>query len=228
MNKQINIDIQEPPVSKFKKQGSCIKKSCFSGCGCIGIFFFALLILLNILTGSGSKEVKVIPTAFPTDLELYDTERIDSIRVSDAPVQGSIADIASIFPKAILAITYLTLDENSPSNVRGYYDAVPTESESWIKQFWQLMNTPISRETAEIDIIWKNLPAEPKFIQEFYTTNLSSATYTIQSIANTPARREFLFEKDSYTGSVLIVDDTPDIKGTDIVQFTISLPYSSL
>jgi hypothetical protein len=90
------------------------------------------------------------------------------------------------------------------------------------------MNTPITRTTAEIQITWEELPAEPKFIQEFYTTNLSTAAYTIQNITNTQTRRKLLFEKDSYIGSLLILDESPDVSGTDSVQFTISLPYSSL
>jgi hypothetical protein len=228
MQASTHINIQEPPVTELKKQRSCIKRSCLNGCGCIGMFFFVLLLLLNMITGSGQKQVKALPTTFPEDIQLYDTQRIESIFVSKSPKKGNIAEIASIFPKVILAGTYIVLDDHSPSTIRNYYDSIDSTSESWTKRFSTLMQVPLTSDTTQIRIIWKNLPAEPKFIQEYYTTNLSAATYTIQNISNTLYRRELLFEKGAYIGSILILDDTPDIKGTDIVELHISLPYSSL
>lgn len=227
MRETPEVNIQEPPVSELKKQRSCLKRSCTSGCGCIVLFFVGILVLLNLLTGSGFKEVKDVPDTFPEGIELYEMERIDSISVSDKPVRGGVANAIAIVPKAFLASTYLMLGDSSPGMIGSYYDTVTFEAESNWHRFWRLMKEPLTPESEQIELVWRDLPAEPRFIQEFYTTTFESNAYDITVTANTAARRQIMFEHNEYIGSVLIRDNTPDIKGTDFVQFTISLPLDS-
>lgn len=227
MRETPQINIQEPPVTELKKQRSCLKRSCVSGCGCIVIFFIAILVLLNLVTGSGFTEVKDVPEFFPADIDLYEAERIDVIKVSDAPVRGGIANVVAIVPKVFLVSTYMVLGDNAPSSIESYYDSVELEPASRWSTFWRLMKEPITPNTRRIEMTWTHLPAEPRFIQEYYQTTLESAAFIITPTAESTARRQLLFEKDDQIGSVIIRDNSPDTAGTDYVQLTVSIPFES-
>lgn len=221
-----HINIQEPPVTELKKQRSCLKRSCVTGCGCIVFFFFGILILLNLLTGSGTHEVKDVPEAFPTDIVVYDAERIDTIHVSDHAVRGELANIFAIVPKAFLVSTYMVLGDATPTSIRSYYDTATVENTSTFNTFWRLMQEPLTPESEQIVLTWRELAAEPRFVQEYYVNALETAGYTITVTANTQTRRQLLFEKTPYIGSLLIRDTSPESKGTDYVEITVSLPFT--
>lgn len=224
MRQQPDINIQEPPVTELKKQRSCLKRSCFSGCGCIVFFFIAILVLLNMVTGTGTKEVKHVPDVAPDDIAFYEIERVKSIRISDKPVRGQVATMLAIVPKSILATTYLALGEDSPETISKYYDAVEFTDESALTKFQRLLNEPLTPERQHIEMVWYFLNAEPRFIQEFYVTELEKADYALTITAASPLRRQILFEKGEVIGSILIQDADTNQQGTDQVSMKISLP----
>ena len=223
-----SINIQAPPVQELHKQRSCLKRSCTSGCGCIVFFFITVLVLLNILSGSGSHEVTEIPEETPIDLTIYEAEAINKIEISDHSPRGTIADITAYIPKVFLTSLYITLGDNAPESIRQYYDQANNTEKTGLSRFFHLLAQPIRRQYTQIEFTWDHLNAEPKFIQEFYTTTLSQSSYDMSlSEQTTATKRHLLFEKEGTIGTITIRDNTPEKKGTDTVIMTLSIPIDS-
>lgn len=73
------IEIKEPPLGELKKKKSCLKKTCFGGCGCIVILIFGILLALKFASKPRNKELKELPAYFIENVPIYDEEGIHKI-----------------------------------------------------------------------------------------------------------------------------------------------------
>jgi hypothetical protein len=224
MSPRETINIQDPPVREIHKQRSCIKRGCFSGCGCSIFLFIGVLILLNIVTGAGTNTVKSLPEILPKDISIYEEQRIDTIRVSDPIPTGPLATITSYIPKVLLASVYLSLGENSPTEVSRYYTEVTVPPERTLSYLWALLQVPITPPNQFIELTWHPLSANQSFIATYYIEELKRAGYTITRNETVTNGSEIDFKKDAILGTILVKDTDPEHNGTEFITMRVSVP----
>jgi len=209
MRKNIeDIEIKEPPIEELKKKSSCLKRSCTTGCGCIFIFIIGSLVLLKFASGPQSKELRTVPENFPKNIPVYDKDSVEKIRFTPGGENNKTKEIAAFFPKLILSPILMTFGENKMNL-------------TW-DNFLKFMqeNKIDKRDTVEID--WKNLPAEPTFVEKYYLSELKKANYTITTSTENLGLLQFSFSKEDVDG-VFYAEDNAEIKGTDFLSLTVKL-----
>ncbi|MBD3311505.1 MAG: hypothetical protein GF349_03345 [Candidatus Magasanikbacteria bacterium] len=216
-----DIEIQEPPIEELKKQRSCLKRTCFTGCGCFFIFIVIFLLLLRFAAGSGTEKLETVPDNYPLDIPIYDEENIESIIYTHGQGRGRIVEIAAFIPKLVLSPILLALDE---------YELVPISQEeregakgfTW-ENFVKLMNEPMADKRDQLEISWHELPASKKFIFEYYKNKLNKNDFSIKESKITEQIKKIGFSKKNLDGE-LIIEDNPDTEGTDLIILKIIFP----
>lgn len=224
MRKEIdNIVIQEPPLQELSKKKSCFKRSCLTGCGCIIIFLIASLAILKFATGPRSKELKNIPDNFPVSIPVYDKDNINKITFISGKERSQGIEIVAFVPKLILSPIILALDKILPmKKTDNGANAQIKKNTSW-EDFIHFMKKPISNRRDIIQIEWAALGAEPKFISEYYQTELEKNEYKISNNSVTDEIHQFSFQKEEIEGVIYIEDKTPE-SGTDYFSLTVNSP----
>lgn len=214
MRKSIeNIEIKDPPIEELKKKTSCLKSSCLTGCGFIVIFIIGSLILLKYSTGSKPKEIKTVPENFPKSIPVYDKDSVEKINFISGAEISKVQEMASFIPKLLLSPILMLWDKKSN-------DSEPTFTWDKFKKIIKEQNSD-HRDTVEIN--WKDLPAEPRFIEKYYQNELEKNKYEISIINNKENNFEFTFKKDK-VGGVFYLTDNGDKKGTDNFSLTVKIP----
>ena len=139
------IQIKEPPLNELKKKKSCVKRSCFSGCGCITVFIIISLLIIKLTTGPNEKELKEIPTNFPNDIEVYDSDNIDKISIILGSEKNRGLEIVAYLPKLILSPAIIAIQKNLGN------DSALEEGKLW-QQIYQIVKEPVTdhRDTIKI------------------------------------------------------------------------------
>lgn len=218
------IKIQEPPIEQLTKKNSCAKRSCASGFGCIIIFLIASLLLLKFATGPKIKELKAVPDNFPKSVTLYDTDNITKITFVSGKEKSRVVEAAVFIPKLLLSPMVLMLDNNVTS--RKTTDAngrlIVNKTPTW-RDWFNYMKEPVTDKRDIVQIEWSALPAEPRFIQNYYKTELKKDNYKIEDSASTDNVRQFHFSsiKENVEG-VIYIEDDPKNSGTDYVSLTVN------
>lgn len=212
-----NIEIKDPPIEELKKKSSCLKSSCFTGCGCIFIFVIASIFLLKYSGGPQTKELKAVPDNFPTStIPVYDKDSIDKINFTPGNQISRIQEIAAFVPKLILS-PILMIWENKTTNLRDTFN--------W-QNFQNFMKKPAVDPRDTVVIEWKDLPADPRFIEKYYKNELTKNKFEILMINEDQYNYQFTFSKNDLEGTFLLVDDA-NKKGTDYFTVTLKIPKSS-
>ena len=113
------IEIKEPPIQELGKKRSCLKRTCFTGCGCIVIFIIASVLLLKFATGPRTKKLNEVPDNFPESIPLYDSDNIQEINFTSGKEKGRILEITAFIPKLILSPIILGLGKDADSGAGG-------------------------------------------------------------------------------------------------------------
>ncbi len=221
------IEIKEPPIQELTQKRSCLKRTCFTGCGCIIVFLGAAILLLKFTTGPKIKEIKDLPENFPTNIPIYDGDNIQKITFTSGKEKGRGIEIAAFIPKLILSPIMLNMSEKSDdSKITKEGGDVKIKEESYWQDFINLMKEPVVDHRDNIMIEWTDMPAEPWFVQSYYETELKKFDYiTEQNNKEDNSIRELSFELDKIDG-ILYVEDDPNEGGTDYVSLTIKIPIT--
>lgn len=219
------IEIKEPPIQELGKKKSCVKRTCFTGCGCIVIFLIASVLLLKFATGPKTKELKNLPADFPTDIPIYDTDNIQKITFTSGKERGQLLEVVAFIPKLILSPIILNLDKKTETKrVSKEGDDIKIKTGKTWQDFIKLMREPVADHRDNLLIEWTEMPAEPWFIQSYYETEFKSAGYeTERNNKEDNTIRELNFELKEIEGKLYIEDD-PVQGGTDYVSLTIKTP----
>lgn len=214
-----NVEIVEPPIGELTKRYSAfssIKRTCFTGCGCLVVLLIAIAIFLRLALGSGPQTLKNIPANFPKDITIYDEDNIEQITFVSGKYKNRGIEIAAFFPKIILSPLFLTLNKSEQNTE----DAGKLAS---VKNLWKIMSAPVSDHRDTVQIEWRNLDAEPTFIINYYKTELQKRGYKIDVESEGQAVRQFSFSQDTITGSIYVEGDDTVKPGTDYVVLTVNL-----
>ena len=170
-----NVEIVEPPIGELTKKYSAfstIKRTCFTGCGCLVLLIIAIIIFMRLALGSGPETLKKLPDNFPSDMPIYDQENAEKITFVSGKYKNRGVEIAAIFPKIILSPLLLTMNKTE----QGTAD---TSKFTSAKNLWSIISTPVSDHRDTVQVEWRHLDAEPSFIINYYKTELRKADYKI-------------------------------------------------
>jgi len=212
---QDNVVIQEPPLQELNKKRSCLKRTCFTGCGCIVIFLIASLLILKFAAGPKRKEIKEVPNYILEHIPLYDVDAIDSIKVTSGKDRNKGLELVAYIPKLILAPIIIAIENNTQPNQSD-------ETSTW-SEISTFVKEPLTDQRDAITIEWSFLTAEPSFVHQFYVQELEKKN--IEITENTRGRKikQLRFENDVLAGSLQIQDD-PNTPGTDYVVLDFFTP----
>ena len=158
-----SVIIQEPPMQELRKQRSCLKRTCVTGCGCIVIFFIAMLLILQFISKPRTKELKEVPQIIEKMLPLYDEANIDRITYLSGKEKHKTLETVAIIPKVILSPIILLLEEQ--------FIDTPEEKTIW-DRLTSFITEPVSDQRDVYTIYWSILSAEPSFIEQHYAKEL--------------------------------------------------------
>ncbi len=217
MARKDDVVIQEPPMEEFGKRHSCIKRTCLSGCGCVIFFLIGAVFLVNFAAKERIRELKHIPENVEETVPLYDAQNVRTIQQINGKEKNAGFEIAAIIPKLFLSPLVVTFPEKFIENPEhGGRDAHISNIKKFLKR-------PLADQRNTVILEWTNLSAEPKFIVEYYQTELKQKQFQIQSTGKTSSSTQLLFEKNDINGAVYIQDETPRKEGTDFVSVRIQI-----
>lgn len=209
------VVIQEPPVEEFGKKHSCIKRTCLSGCGCFFIFIIAALILINYATNERERNLKNIPEKIQKNIPLYDEQNIKTIKFLNGEEKQKKLNYIALFPKIVISPMIIQWPEKFITNPQ------KGGKEAHLANIKTFLKLPIAEVKDTITLEWKALPAEPKFIEEYYTNELTKNHFTLETASKTASSSQILFQKEKISGVVYIQDNSPTIEGTDLITLKI-------
>lgn len=219
------IEIQDPPIQELGKKRSCLKRTCFTGCGCIIIFVLLALLIIKFVAGPRVKEMKSLPENFPASIPIYDKDSINKISFISGRQKNRGIEIAAYVPKFILSPVILLLDRNiNPDKANIQTSGQKIAETSW-NGFTRLISEPITDQRDIWQIEWTGLQAEPKFIQEYFASELKKHNFKIDNETVGEKIRQFSFiNKDENIDGVIYILDEPSIQGTDYLSLTANIP----
>lgn len=218
MPKKEFVEIQEPAIKTIGKNRSCLKRSCFGGCGCLFIVCIIFLGFIRLVAVPNTKELKTLPETFPSDLiPMYDKENINSITYLSAQEKGRSLERLAYIPKILIAPLYLAAEQYLPPNYQILSDTrnlTPTD------RFKNIVARPIFANDSTFTIHWTHLTARPSFILEYYTDELTKNGFNVIQNKNSPQHTQeitFTHNSEPISGILQIVDPSPIDRGTDEV-----------
>lgn len=214
------IEIQEPPMQEFKKQRSCLKRACFTSCGCLVFFLIGALVILKFTAGPRVKELKSTPPNFPAEIIIYDKDNISKITLISGEDRSRAVETIAYGPKLILSPIFLVLEKKFPARAENAEGRIE-EKTTWEK-FVNLIKKPVADHRDKIQIEWTELPAEPRFVYNYYKDELIKAGFTVNESSNKDDIRQFAFVLNDTEGVLYITDDAQK-EGTDFVSLTVNI-----
>jgi hypothetical protein len=223
MRKEIdNIEIQEPPIQELKKNRSCLRQSCVTGCGCFTVGIVIFFIVLHFTAAPRPKELKNLPENFPITIPVYDQENVEKMTFTSGQEKNRNLEWLTYVPKAILIPIYLVTQDYLPEEFRSP-NKVADQTESWWQTYWRLVKRPITKQKDTFEIEWRNLPADPQFVQDYYTTELKKNNYEVIVATENQTIRQLTFSQNDIEGVMYIKDDNKTT-GTDQAILTVTVP----
>lgn len=214
MKKRIEpIEIKDPAIQEIQKKKSCFGRSCSFGCFVFLLFLAAIYVLFRFSTVANPKEVKEVPEHFPKSMPIYDKDAVTKITFLSGKKRERALQTAAKLPNMIEQRLIRLIDGNINK------DQAPGLPSTW-NEFLYLLEHDITDDRDMVMIYWSDLTAEPKFIQDFYATNLRRSGYTVSTtIASDKTVWEIEFTKDATEG-ILFIEDDPTRTGTNTVTLT--------
>lgn len=212
------IIIEEPPIEKLNKKRSLFKRSCFNACGCLVLIIVFSLLFLKFEAKPKEKLIAVLPEQIKQSIPLYDPSQIASIYYNAGQERQKRTELLTFFPKLIVSPFVVHFPHRFGD--KGPYTSTSTKKEI----FYGFMRTPIGEQKDVYTLQWKNLPAEPQFIAEYYKTEMENANFILQYDQKNGPMRQMLYTNSSTLVNVIINDqENARRSSTDNVTLTISL-----
>lgn len=220
-----NVKVVEPPLGEFSKQHSSLKRTCITGCGCIALFIIGGIIALKLAVGPGPKTLKTVPEDFPKNIPVYDKDTIEQITFISGKYKNRGMEIAAFFPKIILSPLLLTLNKDGSDLPAASPSSTIIEKQARsLQRVWKLITTPVGDHRDTVQVEWKNMDAEPRFVISYYRNELRKAGYKIDAESEGAGVRQFSFSAlDETTGSLYVKSNEEDHPGTDYAALTVNL-----
>ncbi len=204
------IEIIEPPIQEIQRKKSCLGRSCSFSCLILIIIIIGIIVTIRFSAIARPKELRATPENFPKSIPVYDKDAISKITIISGKKKERAVQTAAKLPQ----IFQHSIVRFIEGRVEQQPDGIPTTWDEFVYMIEHDIND--TRDTLTIE--WKQLIAEPKFIQEYYKTNLLRAGYTLSvDINEDKTIWELHFSKDTTEGT-LHISDTPSKTGTDIIR----------
>ncbi len=211
------VIIEEPPIEKLTKKRSCFKKTCFNACGCFVLVIVLSLVFLKFEAKPKEKTIHTLPETLKQSIPLYDPEQIFSIHLNPGETRQKRRELLTFFPKLIVSPFVVHFPHRFGD--KGPYTATSTKKEI----FYGFMRTPIGEQKDIYTIEWKNLSAEPRFIAEYYKTEMENANFKLEYDQKNSSMRQMLYSSSSTLVNVIIDDKELTPHNTDHITVTVSL-----
>lgn len=216
-NLEDRVTIEEPPIEKLNKKRSIFKKTCFNACGCLFFVIIFSLVFLKFEAKPKEKPLRALPELIKNTVPLYDPEQISAMYYNAGQERQKRTELLTFFPKLIVSPFVVHFPHRFGD--KGPYTSTSTKKEI----FYGFMRTPIAEQEDIYTVEWKNLPAEPRFIAEYYKTEMENANFTLQYDQKNGSIRQMLYSSSSTLVNVMIDGPENARHTTDDVTLTISL-----
>lgn len=219
-----DITIQEPPIQELTRQYSCLRKSCFSCLSFVLVIVGVSLVLLKLALGSQSKDLLKVPPAVSKEIPIYDQDSVEKITLTQGADRSKGVEAAAFLPKLVMAPILATFDTKNTALTRAYSDKkiLDLSSASWFTKAKLVLNAPVGDHRDEIKITSTEVTADPKFISEYYITELEKRGFIISAKSQTERITQFTFTKNTIAGN-LYIENAPETLETDTVILTVQL-----
>jgi hypothetical protein len=152
-----------------------------------------------------------LPETIKQSIPLYDPSQIFSIYYNAGQERQKRTELLTFFSKTycfpLLLFTFHTNSETKDH----------TAAHLPKKQiFYGFMRTPIGEQKDIYTITWKNLTAEPRFIVEYYKTEMENKDFKLEYDQKNGSLRQMLYSNSSTLVNVII-------DGNDEVTVTVTL-----
>ncbi len=223
-----SVEIQDPTMKTLGKKSSCLKRSCVSGLGCITLFVIAIIIIVRIAIGPGPKDISGLPGHFPQDMvTLYNQDNTSSVKYISAHQKSRGFEIASFFPKVILAPIFAAYNPLNPEKkIEKTVESghvVYRKSFTW-DDFLELTTTPVLEENDTVVIEWNNLGAQMQFIADFYANEFEKNDFVSTRHTSKPGTIKMTFRKEDIFATLYLEDIDEETKGTDFTVLSVDFP----
>jgi len=215
------VQVKDPAVKELENKRSCVKRGCSKGCLFVILLVVGVLAISKFVTSPQLKEVKGVPSYFPQGVPVYEKDSIKKIAVSDQNKNTLFAKLSDVIPKFFLVTYSLSFEK---IDVEKYFKIEKkVQNKDTIDKFFYLMNKPAKKKERKVVIEWKNLSAEPDFIYDFYSTELSKNDFEVNTSVNKKTKKQIGFSRGQIVGSLFIKDE-PEIPGTTSLSLDIVIP----
>lgn len=176
---------------------SCIKRGCLGGIICVVFFSIGVIAAVRIAAGPGPREIKGLPSHFPTALELFEKDAVDTITFVPGEALARAARVERLMHRMLLGsiATYIappTLDPHGPDTVV---------------------------------LAWKHLDADRTTVAQHYARAIEAAHFTLSHQTDTAPTSVLSFDGPGVHGEVRI-DDHEAKKNTG-AAVTVTIRYAT-
>lgn len=211
------VEIQGPPMREMGNgRSSCMRRGCLTGTGCMVLVLVVALAIIRLAVQPNAKHIKRVPEEFPSDIPVYDEENVDDIALVTGKKRSRAVEVLGYIPKVITAPLVLGFDIDIP----GIEEPTSAKDASAWQTFYTFLNAPITDTRDAVTIAWNDLAAEPDFLADFYTDELTARGFTITRTANDDRTKRILFSKYPIDG-VFTIRDNPETSGTNEARMTV-------
>ncbi len=216
-----NVEIQDPAIKEFKKDRSCIRRSCLTGGGCLFLIFLLLVLIIRFAAVPRPKELKDIPEAFHETIPVYGEQSIEQMTFASGKDQKRALHITTYLPKTFVGPILTTINPE----LLEQNEQIKKELDG--KSTWERItffsNRDVIIEKDRYEIIWEDLTAEPDFISAFYRSALEEKGFDVTRVRSGRSHSQLSFVKNQIEGSLYIEDD-PMETGTSFVSLVVHTP----
>ncbi len=217
------IEIKEPPLEELTRKRSCLRRSCFTGLGCVTIIIVISLILLKFTLGPQTREIKDLPDNFTDTVPLYNEKGIEKIEITIGQERNKGAEYAAFLPKLFISPVLVAIDKDNSfiPELEDEDSDAGTLKTAW-KKLIAFMKAPVADHRDVYKIEWTLLSSKADFIEEYYMSELEKKGFDIGLVSKTDTVSQFTFSLDTIDGLVYIRDKKDTVE-TDLVAVTVTV-----
>lgn len=211
------VTIEEPPIQKItQKKSSCFKRTCLNGCGCLIVLLVGSLFFLKFFATPSEKNLNKLPESVKQVVPVYDEKQISNITFYPGAESKQKSELLTFFPK--LFVSPFVIHFPHRLGDKGPYTTTSSKKEI----FYGFMREPIGETRDIYTIEWKNLSVEPRFIADYYATELKKKSFQLEYDQKNDNTRQMLYSTTSTLVGIIIEDPDHRSHDTDSVIMTIS------
>jgi len=216
------VEIVEPPLQELGKTHGGFKRACLTSCLSIIFFIILCIVGIRVFLGAGPKKLKMVPATFPTSIPIYANDNIERITYIPGKYKSRGIKIAAFVPSIILSPM---LGQITPTTTA----EEPAPEISFLSGLWSLLVAPPADDRDTIQIEWKNIDAEPRFVINYYKTELRKNEFSFSNESMPNATDPFFSfsHPAGIDGSLYIMDGDGTKSTTESAVLIVNLPLST-